>query len=124
MSRTKDIYAISFYLILQHKYITSYTICQGFFEKKKIKIYVKSIEFFITNVYNIYQEKNIGGMKTNREYKNRRMMNNIEDLCTILTDPNRDVNDFVQQARGALRFYKLLIGVNEEVGDMTDLRCK
>lgn len=63
-------------------------------------------------------------MKTNREYKNRRMMNIIEDLCTILTDPNRDVNDFVQQARGALRFYKLLIDVNEEVGDMTDLRLQ
>lgn len=58
-------------------------------------------------------------MKTNREYK--RMINNIEDLCSILTASNRDVTDFVQQARGALRFYKLLIAVNEEVGDMTEL---
>lgn len=38
-------------------------------------------------------------MKTNREYK--RMINNIEDLCSILTASNRDVN--------------------EEVGDMTEL---
>ncbi len=32
--------------------------------------------------------------------QNRRMLSTIEDLCTILADhPNRDVNDFVQQAR-------------------------
>lgn len=47
------------------------------------------------------------------------MINNIEDLCSILTASNRDVTDFVQQHAGALCFYKLLIVVNEEVGDMS-----
>lgn len=47
-------------------------------------------------------------MKTNREYK--RMINNIEDLCSILTAGTRSAP-----------LYKLLIAVNEEVGDMTEL---
>lgn len=39
-------------------------------------------------------------MKITREYKNRRLLSNIEDLCTILTDPNRDVNDLCSRHVG------------------------